>query len=85
MGSMPEEILRSPDVAVSQYEDLSLGTSSALLVLLRETFYVALGEEIFFRRLLGGVLFRRVGFAPGNVLRAALLLLPMMPLRGRRM
>lgn len=47
-----------------------------LLVLLRGTFYVALGEELLFRGLLAGVLFRRLGFAIGNVLQAALFLLP---------
>lgn len=85
MGRIPEEISRSPNVAVSQYEGPSLGAGSALLVPLLETFCVALGEEILFRRLLGRVLFRRVGVAPGNVLRTTLLLLPMMPPRGRRM
>ena len=76
MRSIPEEVLSSPNVTVSQYEGLSLGTSTVLLVLFRETFYVALGEELFFRGLLGGVLFRRLGFALGNVVQSSLFLLP---------
>lgn len=64
---------------------LSLDTGIALLVPLWETYYVALGEKLLCRWLLGGVLFRRVGFASGNVLQIALLLLSMMPPRGRRM
>ena len=74
--SIPEEVLRSPNVAVSQYESLSLSAGTVLLVLVRETFYVALGEELLFRGLLGGVLFRRLGFALGNLLQTALFLLP---------
>ena len=74
--SVPEEVLRSPNVAASQYAGLSLGAGTVLLVLLREAFYVALGEELLFRGLLGGVLFRRLGFALGNLLQTALFLLP---------
>ena len=74
--SIPEEVLRSPNVAVSQYESLSLSAGTVLLVLVRETFYVALGEELLFRGLLGGVLFRRLGFASGNMSQTALFLVP---------
>ena len=74
--SVPEAVLRSPNVAASQYAGLSLGAGTVLLVLLREAFYVALGEELLFRGLLGGVLFRRLGFALGNLLQTALFLLP---------
>ena len=73
---IPEDVLRSPNVAVSQYEGLGLGASTVLLVLVRETFYVALGEELLFRGLLGGVLFRRLGFASGNMSQTALFLVP---------
>lgn len=76
MQNIPEEILRNPNVTVSQYEGLSLGPSAVLLVLFREAFYVALGEELLFRGLLGGVLFRRLGFALGNVVQTGLFLLP---------
>lgn len=76
MRSIPEEVLTSPNVTVSQYEGMSLGAGVILLVLFRETFYVALGEELLFRGLLGGVLFRRLGFALGNAIQTGLFLLP---------
>ncbi|MFC1804111.1 lysostaphin resistance A-like protein, partial [Thermoproteota archaeon] len=41
-----------------------------------EAFYVALGEEIFFRGLLGGWLERRYGFRIGNIVQAVMFLLP---------
>jgi membrane protease YdiL (CAAX protease family) len=75
-GSIPEEVFGNPNVTVSRYEGLGLSVGIVLLVLLRETFYVALGEELLFRGLLGGVLFRRLGFAAGNALQTALFLLP---------
>lgn len=40
----------------------------------------ALGEEILFRGLIGGVLFRRLGLARGNVVQAVAFLLPHLPL-----
>jgi membrane protease YdiL (CAAX protease family) len=36
----------------------------------------ALGEEILFRGLIGGVLFRRFGFVRGNLIQAAVFLVP---------
>ncbi|AWH91129.1 CPBP family intramembrane glutamic endopeptidase [Dietzia lutea] len=36
----------------------------------------AVGEEVFFRGLLGGVLVRRLGFARGNLLQAAAFVVP---------
>ncbi len=50
--------------------------ASLLLAWLREAIYVALGEEIFFRGLLGGWLVRRFGFTVGNSIQALLFLLP---------
>lgn len=76
MQSIPEEIASDPNVTVSQYEGLSLGAGTILLVLFRETFYAALGEELLFRGLLGGVLFRRLGFILGNGFQTSLFLLP---------
>lgn len=76
MRSISEEVLTSPNVTVSQYEGMGLSAGTILLVLFRETFYVALGEEFLFRGLLGGVLFRRLGFALGNVVQTGLFLLP---------
>jgi len=40
----------------------------------------AIGEEVFFRGLLGGVLMRRLGFRWGNLLQATIFLVPHMPL-----
>lgn len=40
----------------------------------------AIGEEVFFRGLLGGVLMRRLGFRWGNLLQAAIFLAPHMAL-----
>jgi len=47
-----------------------------MFALLREAFYVALGEEVFFRGLLGGYLERRFGFMKGNTMQAFVFLLP---------
>jgi membrane protease YdiL (CAAX protease family) len=41
-----------------------------------EALYVALGEEAFFRGFLGGLLMRKLGFAAGNLVQAAIFLLP---------
>lgn len=73
---VPSEILEHPNVNISAYAGLTLSVSSFLLVWLREAIYVALGEEIFFRGLVGGWLFRRLGFAAGNAVQALLFLLP---------
>jgi hypothetical protein len=43
---------------------------------LREAIYVALGEEILFRGLLGGWLIRRLGFAIGNTIQAFVFIIP---------
>ena len=40
----------------------------------------AVGEEVFFRGLLGGVLVRRFGFARGNLLQSVIFLFPHLPL-----
>jgi len=47
-----------------------------MFALLREAFYVALGEEIFFRGLLGGWLEQRFGFMKGNTIQDLIFLLP---------
>ena len=64
---VPAEVLALPGVSIARLT--SLGT--AVGIGLR-----ALGEEVFFRGLLGGVLIRRLGFGWGNVLQAALFLVP---------
>lgn len=74
--SMPETILEDPNVNVSGFAGMTPTVGAFLVILLREAFYVTLGEEIFFRGLLGGWLMRRVGFLAGNTLQALLFLLP---------
>lgn len=64
---IPPEALETPGVSIAQLTSVS----TAMAVVLR-----AVGEEVFFRGLLGGVLIRRLGFLWGNLLQAALFLLP---------
>ncbi|MDT8305372.1 MAG: CPBP family glutamic-type intramembrane protease [Anaerolineae bacterium] len=73
---MPKSILESPSVNISGYAGMAPTAGTFLAILLREAFYIALGEEIFFRGLLGGWLMRRLGFLIGNTLQALLFLLP---------
>jgi membrane protease YdiL (CAAX protease family) len=68
---IPPEVLDTPGVTIARIT--SAGT--AITAVLR-----ALGEEIFFRGLLGGVFIRRLGFLWGNLLQAAVFLLPHLPL-----
>lgn len=74
--TVPDEVLQDPNTNISSYAGWTLSVSSFLLIWLREAFYVALGEEIFFRGLLGGWLTRRLGFASGNAIQACVFLLP---------
>lgn len=74
--SLPADILQNPNVTLSQYEGMALSVSTVLWVLLREAFYAALGEEIFFRGFLGGWLIRKFGFIVGNALQASIFFLP---------
>ncbi|RUR01213.1 CPBP family intramembrane glutamic endopeptidase [Labedella endophytica] len=64
---IPAEALSTPGVSVATVTSVA----AALGVVLR-----ALGEEIFFRGLLGGVFIRRLGFAWGNLLQSAVFLVP---------
>lgn len=73
---LPEEAFGSPDIANSYYASWTPGLAAFVLALAREAFYVALGEELFFRGLLGGWLFQRWGFALGNLAQAAVFTLP---------
>jgi len=73
---VPSSVLESPMVSVSVYAGWPLSLSSFMYALLREAFYVTLGEEILFRGLLGGYLERRFGFMKGNTVQAFIFLLP---------
>ena len=74
--SVPSVVLQDPNVNTSDYAGWTVGVASFLLVWLREAIYVALGEEILFRGLLGGWLIRRLGFAIGNTIQAFVFLVP---------
>jgi membrane protease YdiL (CAAX protease family) len=73
---VPSGLLESPMVSTSVYTGWSLSLSSFMFALLREAFYVALGEEVFFRGLLGGWLEQRYGFVKGNTMQALVFVLP---------
>lgn len=64
---VPPEVLATPGVAIARLTSVG----AAIGVVLR-----AVGEEVFFRGLLGGVLVRRLGFAWGNLLQALIFLVP---------
>lgn len=64
---VPAEVLELPGVSFAQLT--SIGATAG--VILR-----AVGEEVFFRGLVGGVLFRRLGFGWGNLAQALIFLVP---------
>jgi membrane protease YdiL (CAAX protease family) len=65
-----------PGIAASQYADVELGILTVFYAFFREAIYVALGEELFFRGLVGGWLMRRLGFWVGNALQSLVFLVP---------
>ena len=65
--AIPASALQGPGVAT-----LSATTIGAALTVVAR----ALGEEILFRGLIGGVLLRRLGFGLGNLTQAAIFLVP---------
>lgn len=71
LGLIPEEILSGPDLLIARYTSLSLIIGAILR---------AVGEEVFFRGLLAGMLIRRLGFWWGNLLQTAIFLIPHLPL-----
>lgn len=73
---IPSEVMDDPNIANTRYAGWAATPTSFLLALAYEAFYVALGEEVLFRGLIGGFLFRRLGFGVGNVLQALIFLLP---------
>lgn len=64
---IPASAMETPGVSVAAVTSVWTGVA----VLAR-----ALGEEILFRGLIGGVLFRRLGFVRGNLVQAAVFLVP---------
>jgi membrane protease YdiL (CAAX protease family) len=73
---VPADALGDHRLAAAAYQGMRLTLGTTLLVLWREAVYVALGEELFFRGLLGGWLVDRLGFSLGNTLQAVLFLVP---------
>ena len=65
-----------PGIAASQYAGVELGILAVVYAFFREAVYVALGEELFFRGLVGGWLMRRWGFWVGNALQSLVFLMP---------
>ena len=86
--SIPVALFVLPDVyrhptpgdTLYYYAHLGLSALSILSAFLNETFFTALGEEAFFRGLLGGWLMRRFGFLVGNTLQTLIFLLPHVPI-----
>ncbi len=76
MRWVPVELLTAAGSNGANYVGWEPSLVNVGLALLREGLYVALGEEIFFRGLLGGWLTRRVGFKIGNLLQTLAFLLP---------
>lgn len=64
---VPPEVLETPGVSIARLT--TLGASIAIV-------FRALGEEVFFRGLLGGVLIRRLGLGWGNLVQALIFLVP---------
>ncbi len=71
-------LFRNPPRGVTQYYYAHLGFSllSIGIAFLNEFFFTALGEEVFFRGLVGGWLMRRLGFQAGNALQTLIFLIP---------
>lgn len=64
---VPPEVLQTPGVSIARLT--TIGATAGIVLR-------ALGEEVFFRGLLGGVLIRRLGFGWGNLVQALLFLVP---------
>lgn len=64
---IPHEVLDDPGVTIARVTSVSV----AISIVLR-----AVGEEVLFRGLLGGVFMRRLGFFWGNLLQALVFIVP---------
>ena len=76
------EFLLSSDARRAMFDPYSGLEASPLtlgLVFASEALTVALGEELFFRGLVGGWAMRRFGYRKGNALQAALFIVPHLP------
>lgn len=73
---IPPQVMNNPNLANSHYQGWSPSVVSFLAALVHEAFYVALGEEVFFRGLMGAALMRRLGFHAGNLIQAVIFLAP---------
>ena len=76
MRMIPDGVLDNPMVSTSIYAAWSPSILSFIYAWVREAFYITLGEEVFFRGLLGGWLERRFGFRVGNAVQAVVFILP---------
>lgn len=74
--SIPAEVFTSPRVSSASYAGWTRSATTFLRAWGQEAIATTLGEEVFFRGLLGGWLIRRFGFAVGNAAQALLFLLP---------
>lgn len=60
----------------SYYKGYDLTFITFLIIFLRELLFIAFGEEIFFRGLIGGLLFRKFSFKLANLFQTLIFLLP---------
>lgn len=73
---IPQELFQRDHINISNYASTPKTLSGIAGIFFYEAFYVALGEEIFFRGWLGGWLNRRSGFLLGNTVQSFVFLLP---------
>lgn len=78
LGELSELATGQTGVSLSfaQYQQWELSVLSIIFIFIREAIYTTLGEELFFRGLLGGGLIRRYGFRVGNTLQTVVFVLP---------
>lgn len=67
IATIPDDVFAAPEVSIAQLTSVG----AVLGVVLR-----AVGEEVLFRGLIGGVLMRRLGFLWGNLLQTSVFVVP---------